>query len=55
MYTHFLSHERARGDVLNLLDAPAVALPQLVQVLQVLVSQIEFDLLIHVEIGEGVR
>lgn len=52
---YLLSHNCVRRDVLYLLHTPAIALPKLVQVLEVLVAQVVLDLRVHVEAGERVR
>lgn len=53
--TYLLSHNSVRRDVLHLFHAPAVALPELVQILEVLVAQIVLDLRVQVEVRERVR
>lgn len=54
MRAHFLGHDSTGGGVLDLLHAPAVSLPQLLQIFQILISQVELDLGVHVEIGQCV-
>src|SRR5882762_4613687 len=47
--THLLRHDGAGGYVLDLFNAAAVSLPELLEVLEVLVAQIILRLCIHVE------
>ena len=54
-WTHLFGHDGVRRNVLHLFHAPAVALPKLVQVLEVLIAQIILDLRVQVEASKGVR
>ena len=44
-----------RRDMLHLLHTPTIPLPKLIQVLQVLVTQVILDLCVQVEVRECIR
>ena len=52
---HLLRHDSMRRDMLHLLHTPTIPLPKLIQVLQVLVTQVILDLCVQVEVRECIR
>ena len=52
---YLLGHDSVRGDMLHFFHAAAIALPEFVEVLEVLVAQVILDLRVQVEVGERVR
>ena len=52
---HLLRHDSVRRDMFHLLHTPAIPLPELIQVFQVLVTQIILDLRVQVEVRKCIR
>jgi len=53
--THLLRHYSVCRGMFNFLDTTSVPLAQLLQILQILVPQVKFDLCVHIKIGKCIR